>query len=96
MRFSDILIANLKTTTECDQAIESIRDDYRNVVGGFKSWNSGSESRLLAGAENKIRAIEIKYDKLFKLNCKRQYDAYIEKGNDFVTFDFYFDECLFA
>ena len=64
MKASKIKTSKLRTYQEMTDAIESIENDYQNIVGGIKAWNSGYETKLTKTAENKIAAIEAKMDKI--------------------------------
>ena len=65
MKAAQIKIASLETYDDCLEAISCIEGDYQNVVGGLEAWRSGYETRLTKSAENKIRAIRGKIDKMF-------------------------------
>ncbi|HCE4999455.1 TPA: hypothetical protein NGW16_004191 [Vibrio parahaemolyticus] len=95
MLYSNVLLSNLKTYDECDKAIDSIESDYHNVVGGFKSWNSGKQTFLLKGAETKIKAIKNKQDRLFINGLKKSYEEYA-KTNPNVSWEEYYDNELYA
>jgi hypothetical protein len=64
MKAENVVVANLVTWTECQRAIDSIENDYNNVVGGRESFFSGYETKLKVAAENKIAAIKRKQEKL--------------------------------
>lgn len=46
MKASSVLLRDLKTSTDCLEAIESIEMDYRNVIGGRKAFYSGYQTYL--------------------------------------------------
>lgn len=58
MRYQDVKIKSLKSWNDCYEAREEIENDWRNVKGGFKAWNSGYRTYLLKAAESKIALIE--------------------------------------
>jgi len=64
MKHSSIKLADLKTTNDCDIAIEQIERDFQNIVGGYRSWISGRETFLTRAAQKKIDAINAKFWKL--------------------------------
>ena len=66
MKYTNILIADLKTIEQCDHAIEMLENDHRNLQGGLSAWTSGRTTYLLVGAEKKIEAIKRKTDRLFE------------------------------
>jgi hypothetical protein len=55
---SQIKIADLKTRSDCYEAEDMIKSDYRNVVGGAAAWNSGKHTELTPAAKKKLAAIE--------------------------------------
>jgi hypothetical protein len=63
MKESKIKIADLKSSCECFDAIDSIKDDPINSLGGIKAWNSGERTYLTFASKNKIAAINRKLDK---------------------------------
>jgi len=63
MRASKVKVADLKTYTDCVDAIDSIKMDSANCVGGWKSWVSGRPTYITQAAENKIDAINRKINK---------------------------------
>lgn len=64
MKHSSIKLSNLKTTNDCDVAIEQIEHDFQNIVGGYRAWISGRETFLTKAAQKKIDAINSKFWKL--------------------------------
>lgn len=62
---SGIRLTSLLTVGDCEQAINRIESDYRNVVGGYKAWMSGRQTYLTTSAVNKIKAINARYDRMF-------------------------------
>ena len=64
MKAENVVVAKLATWTECQKAIDSIENDFNNIVGGRESFFSGYETKLKATAQNKIAAIERKQEKL--------------------------------
>jgi len=63
MKASSIKINEIETASEAYDIIEEIENDYLNVVGGMKAWDSGYETYLTKSAENKIAAIYRMVDK---------------------------------
>ena len=63
MKASKVKVADLKTYTDCVDAIDSIKTDSANCVGGWKAWVSGRQTYITQAAENKIDAINRKIDK---------------------------------
>jgi len=63
MKASKVKVADLKTYTDCVDAIDAINMDSSNCVGGWKAWASGTPTYLTQSAENKIDAINRKIDK---------------------------------
>lgn len=61
----DILLRDLKSYDACDDAIENIRMDPRNCVGGSKAFYSGRRVELTAAAKKKIAQIDTYRDKNF-------------------------------
>lgn len=55
---TDILISSLESYIDCEEAIERIRMDYTNTVGGHKAFFSGWQTELTEKAKRKIAAIE--------------------------------------
>lgn len=68
MRADKVVVATLSTWEELDAAEQAIRDDYLNVVGGMRAWNSGYNTELTPIAKRKIAAIRAKQEKLWKAN----------------------------
>lgn len=95
MKFSRVVIADLKTMEECDNMVESIENDYLNCAGGISAWTSGYQTYLLTGAENKIEAIKRKNDRLWTKMIKAEYKKYL-KENDFITFEEYEERELYC
>lgn len=96
MKYSRIAIVDLKTMEQCDEAIESIDNDFQNIVGGIKAWNSGYASDLLTGAQNKIDAIKRKHDLLFAKWIKDQYKEYVKQCGADVSFEEYEEKEMFC
>lgn len=69
MKAASVRLASLKTFNDCLEAIESIENDYQNVLGGLKAWNSGRETTLTREAQKKIKAIETKMGTLPCSEC---------------------------
>ena len=67
MRASEVRVRELKTVCECFDAIESIEEDYRNIEGGLKAWNSGYQTFMTQTAKKKLEAIERRINKLSPL-----------------------------
>lgn len=65
MKYSNVKLRDLETFEDHMDAIEAIKNDYLNVVGGLKAWLSGYETHLLEGAKKKIKAIEDRCWRLF-------------------------------
>jgi len=63
MKYQDVKISNLRSWTDCHDAIWAIENDWRNVKGGFGAWSSGRATYLLKAAERKIALIESRMDK---------------------------------
>ncbi len=95
MKYTDVQLANLKTYEDCDKAIDSIENDYHNVIGGFKAWNSGKQTYLLKGAETKIQAIKNKQERLHINDLKKSYEVF-KKTNPAVSWEEYYDNELYA
>lgn len=76
MLYSDIRLNSLNTITKLVDAIESLQNEPRNVVGGLKQWNSGYATELLLSAQRKLDAME---KKLEKLEAKQE--ALLETGS---------------
>ena len=89
MKFSRVVIADLKTMEECDQAVESIENDYKNIYGGISAWNSGYNTYLLEGAKKKIEAIQRKNDRLWNKMIKDEYKLYVKATDKPVSFEVY-------
>ena len=64
MKYSEISLNGLNTIAELVEAIESLENDPRNVVGGLRQWNSGYQTELLLSAQRKLDAMERKLEKL--------------------------------
>ncbi|MCP4985720.1 MAG: hypothetical protein GY928_06490 [Colwellia sp.] len=97
MKYTRIAIVDLKTIEQCDNAIDSIENDYQNVVGGFSAWNSGYASDLLSGATKKIEAIQRKSDKLFTKWTKERFVEYKKQNpSDAITFEEYEEKEMYC
>lgn len=72
MHFSQVNIKALKTYDAIERAIGLIENDPKNTEGGWKAWNSGYETHLLKGAENKIKVLQAKQDKVYRKLAKEQ------------------------
>ena len=64
MKAALINTRDLTTYEECDRAIDSVKTDWRNVVGGIDAWNSGRETILTTTAQRKIDSLQRKIDKM--------------------------------
>lgn len=64
MLASQVRLSELNTWDECYLAVKQIEDDHRNIIGGITAWNSGRETHLKAGAQNKINALDAKMVRL--------------------------------
>ena len=58
MKYSDVRMRELETFSDHMDAIEAIKDDYLNYVGGIDAWCSGRDTELLVGAKKKIASIK--------------------------------------
>jgi len=65
MKYTNVMLRDLETFEDHDEAIQSIENDYHNVVGGMDAWLSGHETYLLEGAKKKIESIRARMDRLF-------------------------------
>ncbi|MFT5266584.1 MAG: hypothetical protein ACI88C_000005 [Acidimicrobiales bacterium] len=65
--YTDIRLSTLLTCQDCNEAVDSIERDVRNVMAGT---GVRSDERLLTGAVNKIAAIERRYDRLESKLCR--------------------------
>ena len=74
MKYNEVRLTNLKTWEECDAAVEAIENDYVNIQGGLKAWDSGYQTHLLPSAQKKIDAINRKGDRLAE--ATGMYDEY--------------------
>ncbi len=88
MRFSQVVVSSLTTVAECDIAAERIEKDYQNCQGGIRAWNSGYEVHMLAGATNKLEAIQRKSDKIWHRMVKAEYTVFL-KTNPAISFEEY-------
>jgi len=70
MKYSMITLSDLKTSRECDEAIEQIESNWRNYQGGLDRWLSGYDTVLLSGAKAKVAAIYKRSQKLYEAECK--------------------------
>jgi len=70
MKYSMITLSDLKTSRECDEAIEQIEGNWRNYQGGLNRWLSGYDTVLLASAKAKVAAIYKRSQKLYDAECK--------------------------
>lgn len=69
MKYQDVKISKLKSWGDCYDAIQAIENDWRNIKGGFKAWNSGYNTYLLKAAERKIALIENRMEQF--RNCEQ-------------------------
>jgi len=65
MKFSNVALTGLLTYKECDQMIEMIENDPTNYEGGWAKWSDGSQSYMLKGAQNKIKKLQERSDRLW-------------------------------
>lgn len=65
MKYTNVMLRDLVTFEDHEEAIEAIENDYHNVIGGIDAWISGRETFLLEGAKKKIEAIKARMDRLF-------------------------------
>ena len=97
MLASNVQLNNLKTCEECRNAYDEVNGDFRNYLGGLRAWNSGYASSMTVTAENKLKAIDARYNRLFKKLIKEQYKVYAKKyGAEAVSFEEYNEQELFA
>ena len=64
MKANQIKLKHLITYADCREAVESIENDPRNILGGLSAWNSGRETFLKSEAKRKIALIESKAKRL--------------------------------
>lgn len=95
MKYSRVVIADLKTMDQCDEAVEAIEQDYQNCSGGISAWTSGRETYMTTGAQNKIDAINRKNSRLWIKMLKTEYKKYL-KDSDFITFEEYQERELYC
>lgn len=55
---ASIDLKTLKSFDDCERAINSIKNDPNNIVGGLKAYNSGARVTFKTAAANKMKAIE--------------------------------------
>lgn len=60
----EIKVCNLKTASDCYDAIELIKADHRNYNGDLKHWLSGKQTHLKHSAAVKINALEHRAQRL--------------------------------
>ncbi len=93
MHYSNVKLSNLNTIEACQNAIDAIENDYQNIAGGFKAWNSGYQTELTKAAQNKIEAIQRKEDKLFSLINKEKFKKYQSDGGELSFEEFMIKYC---
>ncbi len=97
MKYTRIAIVDLKTVEQCHHAINSIENDYQNIVGGIVAWNSGYATDLLSGATKKIEAIQRKSDKLFDKWVKVRFAEYKKQNpSEKITFEEYEEKEMYC
>lgn len=72
MKYSDVFLSDLQTTTQCRDAIDAIENNYRNYHGGLKAWNACGKQVMLTSAEKKIDAIRRKLHRLEQIEIKAE------------------------
>jgi hypothetical protein len=70
MKYSMVNLSDLKTSVECDEAIEQIENNWHNYQGGLDRWLSGYDTILLSGAKAKVAALRKRSDRLYQAECK--------------------------
>ena len=61
---ANVKLSTLNTIEELEEAIDSIENDPRNIVGGYAQWCSGYETKLTAAAQRKVDQLRAKITKL--------------------------------
>jgi len=65
MKANLIMVRDMKTWQECDEAVESIVRDHRNFSCTWEDWKRGAPAseNLKASASKKIQALKSRADK---------------------------------
>lgn len=64
MKYSDVVVNNMQSVSDCYDTIDKIEADHRNYSTSLKTWNEGGNCILKEAAKAKIKALSSRAHKL--------------------------------
>lgn len=68
MKAKDIALLDLHSSSDCQNALDSIKANLDNYQGGRARWDSGRKTPLKLAAKDKVKAIEALRQRFIKEN----------------------------